>query len=143
MPGYAVNDTIHEFTVTEDGRIDGQAETTITIENAKTEIVETNALNIETGDQNAYPKQLDATDTVSIMNLQPGAEYDLTAVVADAQTRLPLREGNSLAGDVITVEQTFTATEARMDIIQELSIDASNFGGRRLLCMNICTRTAS
>ena len=95
----------------------------------KTEIVETNALNIETGDQNAYPKQLDATDTVSIMNLQPGAEYDLTAVVADAQTRLPLREGNSLAGDVITVEQTFTATEARMDIIQELSIDASNFGG--------------
>ena len=109
----------------------------------KTEIVETNALNIETGDQNAYPKQLDATDTVSIMNLQPGAEYDLTAVVADAQTRLPLREGNSLAGDVITVEQTFTATEARMDIIQELSIDASNFGGRRLLCMNICTRTAS
>lgn len=133
VPGYAVNDTIHEFTVTEDGRIDGQAETTITIENAKTEIVETNALNIETGDQNAYPKQLDATDTVSIMNLQPGAEYDLTAVVADAQTRLPLREGNSLAGDVITVEQTFTATEARMDIIQELSIDASNFGGKTIV----------
>ena len=128
-----MNDTIHEFTVTEDGRIDGQAETTITIENAKTEIVETNALNIETGDQNAYPKQLDATDTVSIMNLQPGAEYDLTAVVADAQTRLPLREGNSLAGDVITVEQTFTATEARMDIIQELSIDASNFGGKTIV----------
>ncbi len=133
VPGYAVDDTIHEFTVTEDGRVDGQAETTITIENAKTEIVETNALNIETGDQNAYPKQLDATDTVSIMNLQPGAEYDLTAVVADAETKLPLREGNSLAGDVITVEQTFTATEARMDIIQELSIDASNFGGKTIV----------
>ena len=133
VPGYAVDDTIHEFTVTEDGRIDGQAEATITIENAKTEIVETNALNIETGDQNAYPKQLDATDTVGIINLQPGAEYDLTAVVADAQTRLPLREGNSLAGDVITVEQTFTATAARMDIIQELSIDASNFGGKTIV----------
>lgn len=133
VPGYAIDSTIHEFTIDEDGRIDGQAETTITIENAKTEIVETNALNIETGDQNAYPKQLDATDTVSIMNLQPGAEYDLTAVVADAQTGLPLREGNSLAGDVITVDQTFTATEARMDIIQELSIDASNFGGKTIV----------
>lgn len=133
IPGYAVDDSIHEFTVTEDGRVDGQAEVTITIENAKTEIVETNALNIETGDQNAYPKQLDATDTVSIMNLQPGAEYDLIAVVADAQTKLPLREGNSLAGDVITVEQTFTATEARMDIIQKLSIDASNFGGKTIV----------
>lgn len=133
IPGYAVDDSIHEFTVTEDGRVDGQAEVTITIENAKTEIVETNALNIETGDQNAYPKQLDATDTVSIMNLQPGAEYDLIAVVADTQTKLPLREGNSLAGDVITVEQTFTATEARMDIIQKLSIDASNFGGKTIV----------
>lgn len=133
VPGYAIDSTIHEFTIDEDGRVDGQAEATVTIENAKTEIVETNALNIETGDQNAYPKQLDATDTVSIMNLQPGAEYDLIAVVADAQTKLPLREGNSLAGDVITVEQTFTATEAKMDIIQELSIDASNFGGKTIV----------
>lgn len=133
VPGYAIDSTIHEFTITADGRVDGQAETTITIENAKTEIVETNALNLGTGDQNAYPKKIDATDTVSINNLQPEMEYTLTWVVADALTGQPLRKGDLLTGDLITGEQIFTATEAQMDIVQDISFDASEFAGRTLV----------
>lgn len=133
VPGYAIDSTIHEFTIDEDGRVNGQAEITITIENAKTEIVETNALNLDTGDQNAYPKQINATDTVSINNLQPEMEYTLTWVVADALTGQPLREGDLLTGDLITGEQIFTATEAQMDIVQDISFDASEFAGRTLV----------
>lgn len=133
VPGYAIDSTIHEFTIDEDGRVNGQAEITITIENAKTEIVETNALNLDTGDQNAYPKQINATDTVSINSLQPEMEYTLTWVVADALTGQPLREGDLLTGDLITGEQIFTATEAQMDIVQDISFDASEFAGRTLV----------
>ena len=132
VPGYAIDDTIHEFTVTEDGRIDGWEEYVLTIENEKTEITETNVINVETDTQSAYPwKDVTIVDTVSMVNLQPGTEYVLKGVLADQFTGLPLHQDNDLTGDMLTAEQEFTATEKSMDVDVTFNVDLSAFAGRK------------
>ena len=54
IPGYAWDDKmIYEFTITEDGRVDGEVSHTIPVGNDRTEITETNAINVSTGTQDA------------------------------------------------------------------------------------------
>ena len=112
IPGYAFDpEKVYEFTVTEDGRINGKGEYVLTIENEKTKITETNAIEVLSDTQSAYPfKDVTIIDTVSMANLMPGEEYVLKGVLADQLTGIPLRENNSLTGDEITVEQEFLAT---------------------------------
>ena len=132
VPGYAIDDTIHEFTVTEDGRIDGLEEYVLTIENEKTEITETNVINVKTDTQSAYPwKDVTIVDTVSMVNLQPDAEYVLKGVLADQLTGLPLHQDNDLTGDMLAAEQEFTATEKSMDVDVTFNVDLSAFAGRK------------
>lgn len=130
VPGYAVDDTVHEFTVTEDGRVEGLEEYTLTVENPKTEITETNVVNVKTGNQQAYPEQIDAVDTVSLVNLMPGTEYQLKSVIVDSVTGFPIRERNFLVGDEMVAEKTFIAEDSVMDVEMELTIDASELAGR-------------
>lgn len=130
VPGYAYDDTVYEFTVDGSGRINGEGTYILTVENEKTEIVETNVLNVDTGNQQAYPKQLHAVDTVSLAKLMPGVEYQLKGVLADSVTGLPIREGNSLTGEEITAETTFTASDSVMDVEVEFLFDASALAGR-------------
>ena len=55
IPGYAWDDKmIYEFTITEDGRVDGEVSHTIPVGNDRTEITETNAINVSTGTQDAF-----------------------------------------------------------------------------------------
>ena len=130
VPGYAYDDTVYEFTVDDTGRINGEGTYTLTVENEKTEIVETNVINVDTGNQQAYPKQLHAVDTVSLAKLMPGVEYQLKGVFVDSVTGLPIREGNSLTGEEITGETTFTASESVMDVEVEFQFNASALAGR-------------
>lgn len=130
VPGYAYDDTVYEFTVDDTGRINGEGTYTLTVENEKTEIVETNVINVDTGNQQAYPKQLHAVDTVSLAKLMPGVEYQLKGALVDSVTGLPIREGNSLTGKEITGETTFTASGSVMDVEVELQFDASALAGR-------------
>lgn len=130
VPGYAYDDTVYEFTVDGSGKINGEGTYTLTVENEKTEIVETNVINVDTGNQQAYPKQLHAVDTVSLAKLMPGVEYQLKGALVDSVTGLPIREGNSLTGDEITGETTFTASGSVMDVEVEFQFDASALAGR-------------
>lgn len=130
VPGYAYDDTVYEFTVDDTGRINGEGTYTLIVENEKTEIVETNVINVDTGSQQAYPKQLHAVDTVSLAKLMPGVEYQLKGTVVDSVTGLPIREGNSLTGEEVTVETTFTASDSAMDVEVEFMFDASALAGR-------------
>lgn len=130
VPGYAYDDTVYEFTVDDTGRINGEGTYTLTVENEKTEIVETNVINVDTGNQHAYPKQLHAVDTVSLAKLMPGVEYQLKGALVDSVTGLPIREGNSLTGKEITGETTFTASGSVMDVEVEFQFDASALAGR-------------
>lgn len=130
--GYVIDDTVYEFTVTEDGRIDGQEIGAITIENDKTEISETKVINVESGNRQTYAKDVTAVDTVSMVNLQPGTMYTLVGILVDQATGRPLYEGGS--GDrLLTVEQTFTATDAAMDVEMTFEFDASAFAGKTIV----------
>ena len=110
IPGYAWDDKmIYEFTITEDGRVDGEVSHTIPVGNDRTEITETNAINVSTGTQDAFAVDLTIIDTVSIVNLMPNREYKLQLILADAKTGEPLKVKDQPSGDLLTTEKTFTA----------------------------------
>lgn len=131
VPGYAMDPQVHEFCVTADGRIEGQNEYTITIENAKTEIVATNVLNVDSGSQKAYPGIVTAVDTVSMVNLQPYTTYRLVGSLMDVETEQPVLDRN---GDPVSVEQMFTATGSAMDVdVIFQDVDLSAYAGRTIV----------
>lgn len=132
IPGYAWDDKmIYEFTITEDGRVDGEVSHTIPVGNDRTEITETNAINVSTGTQDAFAVDLTIVDTVSIVNLMPNREYTLKLVLADAETGEPLQVKDQ-PSDLLTTEKTFTADDSKMDVPMEIQFDASAFAGRTI-----------
>ena len=57
IDGYAIDDQIFEVKVDPDGKIEGKDSITLTVENAKTEITETNAISADTNTQQGLPKK--------------------------------------------------------------------------------------
>lgn len=134
IPGYAWDDKIiYEFTITEDGRVDGEVSHTIPVGNDRTEITETNAINVSTGTQDAYAVDLTVIDTVSMINLMPNREYKLQLILADAKTGEPLKVKDQPSGDLLTTEKTFTADTSKMDVDMQIEFDASPFAGRTIV----------
>lgn len=129
VTGYAIDDTVHEFSVDEDGKVNGQEEGRITIENDATRIDKTKVHNVETKDQTAEPGILNAIDTVSMTDLQPGTLYRLRGVLMNADTGEPLRKNNSENGTVISAETVFVADASDMDVEVEFLLDATEFAG--------------
>ena len=134
IPGYAVDDTIHEITIAEDGTIEGGDTGTVVIENAETEIVETNAISVDTNSQQAIAKaDTIIKDTVTINNLQVGEEYTLKGILMDTLTGVPMTMPlHSLIGEEVTAEKTFIAEESTMDIEMEFLFDSSDWGGHTI-----------
>ena len=105
IDGYAIDDQIFEVKVDPDGKIEGKDSITLTVENAKTEITETNAISADTNTQQGLPKkEAVIQDKVCVKNLQKGETYLLKGVLMDAETQLPLQ----VSGKEITLEKTFT-----------------------------------
>lgn len=138
VPGYAMDPTVHEVTIGEDGRIDGEEHVTVNVENAKTEIVETNAYDVETNTHTGLPQSSTTVrDIVSIENLQPGETYTLKGVIVNQENGLPIEPPAETVGDVfldrsITSEVTFEATDSVMDVPVEFTFDSSEMGGLTL-----------
>lgn len=133
IPGYLPDETIYEFTVSGDGRIDGEETGLLTVENDASEIVQTQAINADTGKQELLPKEARVIDTVSMENLRTGTEYVLRGVLMDQHTGEPLREKDSADGAILTVEKRFKATGAKMDVEMEFVFDAAAFAGRTIV----------
>lgn len=133
VPGYLLDDTVHEFVVDEDGKIGGKEVGFLTVENDHTRITQTKAVNAENGKQELIPGQSRVKDTVSIENLQTGTEYMLRGILMDKQTGKPLRENGAADGAVIQIEKMFTASGREMDIEMEFVFDAAAFAGRTIV----------
>ncbi len=134
LPGYVADAAVHEFVVGEDGRIEGQEEYTLTVENKKTEILQTNAISVDTDSREAYPwKETTVKDAVSIANIQPGAEYKLLGVLTDPETGEVLRNGGTEDGEILQTEYSFTGTEPEMTVDMIFEFDASAFAGRTVV----------
>lgn len=138
VPGYAIDPTIHEVTIGEDGRIEGKDHVIVTVENAETEIVETNAYDAETNTHTGLPQSSTTIrDIVSIENLQPGETYTLKGVIVNQENGLPIEPPAETVGDVfldrsITSEVTFEATDSVMDVPVEFTFDSSEMDGLTL-----------
>ena len=132
-PGYLLDETVYEFAVSADGKIDGEEIGFLTVENAATEIVRTKAVDADTGGQELLPQECRVIDTVSMVNLQIGTEYMLRGVLMDQQTGEPIRENDSADGAILTVEKKFKAEDIEMDVEMEFVFDAAAFAGRTIV----------
>lgn len=133
LPGYKWDDTIYEITIDENGLVDGEEIGNLTVENSKTEIAETNVIDVETGSQTIYPKKVKAVDTVSMVNLRKDTTYKLVSELRDVETGLPLREGNSPTGKLLQSEKEFVATDSAMDVEMDVSFNAETFAGQTIV----------
>lgn len=104
IPGYGMDTEIHEFTINEDGRIDGEDEIIITVENAKSDI-HTTAKDQATGTNQAIAREnTTIIDTIEYKNLKPGKEYTIKGILMNKATGEELL----VSGNTVSAEKTFT-----------------------------------
>lgn len=127
--GYALDDTIHEFVVSEDGRIDGKEIGEITIKNTPVEIG-TKATDKVDGDQiitNTGKETI--VDTVAYKGLIPGKEYTVSGVLMVKSTGKPLLDN----GKEVTAELTFVPDAADGEVKLEFTFNAKALAGEKLV----------
>lgn len=129
-PGYRRDDTVREFTVDENGMIEGEAGMEIKIENRKTKIKDTSAFwkeskakEIPAGEGHAI------VDTVILEDLDVGQKYTLRGILADPDTGEPLARD----GILMTAEKTWKAKEASLSMDMEFDVDSSYFPGKSIV----------
>ncbi len=125
LPGYVLDETVHEFTVDEDGLIDGKDVGIRVIENTRTKLIGTTAVSADTGTHEGVPgEEVTIIDTVAFEDLQPGEEYTVRGRLMDARTGEPFLAG----GEEVTAETKFVPKEGSgsVDVV-------FTFDGRELL----------
>lgn len=136
IPGYLRDDTVWEFTVDKNGKVEGRACMEYKIENERTRISDTLAFWKESGKKEIYAGEDDViVDTVSLENLEAGQEYTLKGMLADPDTGEILNPDGTPAedGGAAVVEKTFTAEGLSQEIKMEFVLDASLFEERRFV----------
>lgn len=129
IPGYGMDTEIREFTINEDGRIDGEDEITITVENAKSDI-HTTAKDQATGINQAIAREnTTIVDTVAYENLKPGKEYTIQGVLMNKTTEEELL----VNGKTVTAEKTFTPETANGTVDLEFTFDSRALKGNAVV----------
>lgn len=127
IDGYILNDTVYEFTISEDGQIDGQDAYTLTIENDKERNpqLHTTAIDLESGTHEAIAKEdITIRDTVDYTDVAPGT-YTLVGILMDQSTGEPLL----VDGEQVTAEKEVQITEENGTLTMDFTFDASELGG--------------
>ena len=129
IPGYGINPEIREFTIGQDGRIDGEDEITITVENAKSDI-HTTAKDQATGTNQAIAREnTTIVDTISYKNLKPGKEYTIQGVLMNKTTEEELL----VNGKTVTAEKTFTPETKDGTVDLEFTFDSRALKGNAVV----------
>ena len=127
--GYALDDTIHEFVISEDGRIDGKEIGEITITNTPIEIG-TKATDKVDGDQLITNTAMETVvDTVSYKGLIPGKEYTVSGILMVKSTGKPLMDNDK----EVTAKRTFTAETADGEVELTFTFNAKALAGEKLV----------
>lgn len=129
VPGYVICDEIYEFTVGEDGRINGKEKEIIKVENDATRITGTSVHNISDGSRTAAPGMVKAVDVVSLENLQPGELYRLKGVLVNQDTGKPLMLSDGTGNIAVMSEVEFTAEDSAMEVEVPFTFDATELEG--------------
>ena len=127
--GYAPDDTVHEFTVSEDGRIDGKEICEITITNTPIEIG-TKATDKVDGDQIITNMEKETiVDTVFYSGLIPGKEYTVNGVLMVKSTGKPLMDD----GKEVTAELTFIPELSEGEVELIFTFNAKALVGEKIV----------
>lgn len=127
--GYAPDDTVHEFTVSEDGRIDGKEIGEITITNTPIEIG-TKATDKVDGDQIITNMEKETiVDTVYYSGLIPGKEYKVNGVLMVKSTGKPLMDD----GKEVTAELTFIPELSEGEVELIFTFNAKALVGEKIV----------
>lgn len=133
ITGFGLNDEIQEFTVDENGQIDGADTKEITVENDRTIIVKTTALDDKTkSHQGIGTKDYTFTDTVEYSGAKIGKEYELKASLMNAKTGEPILDGTT--GEQIVGKAKFTAESKNGTEKVTFKFDASKLKGTTTVC---------
>ena len=126
LPGYAVKDTIYEFTVDDDGRINGKDKDSVYVGNLHIKMIGTTAINQDSNNHFALGVNSTFIDTVNMSGLQVGKEYVLKATVMDILTKKPIEINN----ETIQISKTFIATSSDQNVAVEIPIAAKELIGK-------------
>ena len=130
IPGYVLDETVHEMTVDKDGLIDGQEIGKMELQNTRTELIGTTAKDQDTGTQEAVPKKdMTIVDTVEFKNLQVGKEYTVKGTLMDKSTQKPLL----INGEEVHGETIFVADKADGTVDVVFTFDASGLKGQSIV----------
>ena len=131
MPGYLSNESVFEFTVDEDGYVNGLEVLEIDIENDYAQIIRTTAIDRATGSKYAANKKLvNFDDVVEYKNLIIGREYLMHTVLMVQETGQPLLDGD---GNQVTSETRFVPKTPDGNVTVTVAFDASLLGGQSLV----------
>lgn len=130
IAGYAMDDKIHEFTIDENGKVEGKGEVTIVVENAKTEIAKTTAISMDTNSHEGIAKaETQIKDTVKFKNLQVGAEVVVKGILMDKETGKPLL----IDGKEVTAEKKFAAETKEQSVENIFLFNATGLAGKEVV----------
>ena len=130
IAGYAMDDKIHEFTIDENGKVEGKGEVTIVVENAKTEIAKTTAISMDTNSHEGITKaETQIKDTVKFKNLQVGAEVVVKGILMDKETGKPLL----IDGKEVTAEKKFAAETKEQSVENIFQFNATGLAGKEVV----------
>lgn len=130
IPGYALDTKIYEFTIDEQGKIDGKGEAAIAIENRKTRLMKTQAVSADTQSQEAVTKKKTILkDRLTLSNLQPGETYRITGVLMEKESKTKLLAGQ----EPVTAQTEFTAEKSEQEIENIFCFDASALAGKTVV----------
>lgn len=130
IAGYAMDDKIHEFTIDENGKVEGKGEITVVVENPKTEIAKTTAISMDTNSHEGIAKaEARIKDTVEFKNLQVGEEVVVKGILMDKETGKPLL----IDGKEVTVEKKFVAETMGQSVENIFQFNATELAGKEVV----------
>ena len=95
--------------------------------------IHTTAADKSDGDKLVTGTEIIVVDEVAYEGLIPGTEYELQAILMDAQTGEPVMVENGLAEKPVTGSATFTPEEADGAQAVEIAFDGTGLGGKSLV----------
>ena len=127
--GYMIDPDIHEFTVDETGRVEGQDVYTMTLTNKQSRI-HTKARGAESGTHEVLAESgARIIDTVSYENLNVGTAYVVEGVLMDQQTGQPVE----IDGKQITAKVEFTPEQSDGSVDVPFDLDATSLAGKNIV----------
>ena len=127
--GYAPDDTVYEFVVSEDGRIDGKDIRELRITNTPIEI-HTKAVDQADGDKTVTNRERETVvDQIVYKGLIPGKEYTVRGSLMVKSTGKPLIDD----GKEVTAERTFTAEKPEGEIELTFTFNAKVLAKEKLV----------